>query len=80
LERFFDPEAGQILVDGKDIPKLNVKGYRSHLALVSKGPTLYHGTIRDNITIGTNDDDISEQRVIQACKDANIYDLIIFLP
>lgn len=80
LERFFDPEAGEILVDGKDISMLNVKSYRSHLALVSQEPTLYHGTIRDNITMGTDDDDISEERVIQACKDANIYDFIISLP
>ncbi|KAJ5338527.1 hypothetical protein N7452_005255 [Penicillium brevicompactum] len=80
LERFFDPEAGEILVDGKDISKLNVKSYRSHLALVSQEPTLYHGTIMDNITMGTDDDDISEERVIQACKDANIYDFIISLP
>ncbi|KAJ5932023.1 hypothetical protein N7516_006512 [Penicillium verrucosum] len=80
LERFFDPEAGQILVDGKDISKLNIKSYRSHLALVSQEPTLYQGTIRENIILGTNDEDVSEERVIQACKDANIYDFIISLP
>jgi ATP-binding cassette subfamily B (MDR/TAP) protein 1 len=80
LERFFDPEAGQILVDGKDISKLNVKSYRSHLALVSQEPTLYQGTMRENIILGTNDEDVSEERVIQACKDANIYDFIISLP
>ncbi|KAJ5494554.1 hypothetical protein N7463_010641 [Penicillium fimorum] len=80
LERFFDPEAGQILVDGKDISKLNVKSYRSHLALVSQEPTLYQGTIRENITLGTNDEDISEERITKACKDANIYDFIQSLP
>ncbi|KAJ5483323.1 hypothetical protein N7530_002569 [Penicillium desertorum] len=80
LERFFDPEAGTILVDGKDISKLNIKSYRSHLALVSQEPTLYHGTIRENIIIGTDDDSLSEERVIQACKDANIYDFILSLP
>ncbi|OQE28057.1 hypothetical protein PENFLA_c005G09072 [Penicillium flavigenum] len=80
LERFFAPEAGKILVDGKDISKLNIKSYRSHLALVSQEPTLYHGTIRENIIIGTDDDNLSEERVIQACKDANIYDFILSLP
>ncbi|KAI8949698.1 P-loop containing nucleoside triphosphate hydrolase protein [Xylaria longipes] len=71
LERFFDPEAGQILVDGKDISTLNIKNYRSHLAL---------GTIRENITLGTNDEDVSEERIAKACKDANIYDFIQSLP
>ncbi|CAI7662711.1 unnamed protein product [Penicillium crustosum] len=80
LERFFDPEKGQILVDGKDISKLNVKSYRSHLALVSQEPTLYQGTIRENITLGTDDEDVSEERITKACKDANIYDFIQSLP
>ncbi|KAM5458307.1 putative ABC-type xenobiotic transporter [Microsporum audouinii] len=80
LERFFDPEAGQILVDGKDISKLNIKNYRSHLALVSQEPTLYQGTIRENITLGTNDEEVSEEKITNACKDANIYDFIQSLP
>ncbi|KAH8660706.1 P-loop containing nucleoside triphosphate hydrolase protein [Tricladium varicosporioides] len=80
LERFFDPESGQILVDGKNISTLNIKNYRSHLALVSQEPTLYEGTIRDNIVLGTDDDDVSEEAIIQACKNANIYDFILSLP
>lgn len=40
LERLVDPEAGEALIDGKDISKLNVKSYRSHLTLVSLEPTL----------------------------------------
>ncbi|KAM5474795.1 putative ABC-type xenobiotic transporter [Microsporum ferrugineum] len=80
LERFFDPEAGQILVDGKDISKLNIKNYRSHLALVSQELTLYQGTIRENITLGTNDEDVSEEKITKAYKDANIYDFIRSLP
>ncbi|KAI0120611.1 P-loop containing nucleoside triphosphate hydrolase protein, partial [Xylariales sp. AK1849] len=80
LERFFDPEAGQILVDGKDISTLNIKNYRSHLALVSQEPTLYQGTILENITLGSNDQDVSEERIIKVCKDAHIYDFIQSLP
>ncbi|KAE8148191.1 P-loop containing nucleoside triphosphate hydrolase protein [Aspergillus avenaceus] len=79
LERFFDPEAGQVLVDGKEISKLNVKNYRGHLALVSQEPTLYQGTIRENITLGTNEN-VSEEKITKACKDANIDDFIQSLP
>lgn len=80
LERFFDAEKGQILVDGKDISKLNIKSYRSHLALVSQEPTLYEGSIRDNLVLGANEEEISEDDIIRACKDANIYNFIISLP
>lgn len=80
LERFYDTLAGGVYVDGKDIKKLNVNSYRSFLSLVSQEPTLYQGTIKENILLGTDRDDISEEALIQACKDANIYDFILSLP
>ncbi|KAH8702585.1 ABC multidrug transporter Mdr1 [Talaromyces proteolyticus] len=80
LERFYDPLSGGVYIDGKDISSLNVNSYRSHLALVSQEPTLYQGTIRDNILLGTNEIDVSEEAIIGACKNANIYDFILSLP
>ncbi|KAH7374226.1 putative Leptomycin B resistance protein pmd1 [Cadophora sp. MPI-SDFR-AT-0126] len=82
LERFYDPLAGGIYVDGQDISSLNVNAYRKHLALVSQEPTLYQGTIRENILLGTDrkPEDVPEEVVIQACKDANIHDFIVSLP
>ncbi|KAI9807261.1 MAG: GTPase-activating protein [Piccolia ochrophora] len=79
-ERFYDPLTGGIYVDGKEISSLNIKEYRRHLALVSQEPTLYQGTIRENVLLGADHDDVSEERIIQACKDANIYDFITSLP
>lgn len=52
IERFYNPTSGGILVDGKDISKLNIKEYRSHLALVSQDPVLYSGTVKENILLG----------------------------
>lgn len=82
LERFYNPLAGGIYVDGKEISSLNVNSYRNHLALVSQEPTLYQGTIRENILLGADKDpkDVPEHSIIQACKDANIYDFIMSLP
>ncbi|RMZ83543.1 hypothetical protein DV738_g1088, partial [Chaetothyriales sp. CBS 135597] len=89
LERFYDPLAGGVYVDGKEISSLNLNEYRSHIALVSQEPTLYQGTIRENILLGlpNTDGEISkensntyEERIIQACKEANIYDFIMSLP
>lgn len=80
LERFYDPLAGGVYVDGKDITRWNVNSYRSFLSLVSQEPTLYQGTIRDNILLGVDADDMPDEEIIQACKAANIYDFIMSLP
>ncbi|KAI9817283.1 MAG: GTPase-activating protein [Thelocarpon impressellum] len=80
LERFYDPLAGGVYVDGKEISGLNLLEYRRHLALVSQEPTLYQGTIRENVLLGADNDDVPEEAVVQACKDANIYDFIMSLP
>lgn len=80
LERFYDPDDGQILVDGADISTLNVNTYRSHLALVSQEPNLYGGTIRENILLGTDREDVTEAEIVCCCKVANIYEFITSLP
>lgn len=80
VERFYDPLLGQVLIDGKDLRDLDVASYRRHIALVSQEPRLYQGTIRDNILLGTNGSEVSEEKLAQACQDANIYDFIVSLP
>lgn len=79
LERFYDPDGGKILLDGKDISSLPVNTYRSNLALVSQEPTLFQGTIRDNIVIGC-DERVSDEVVEKACRDASIWDFVASLP
>jgi ATP-binding cassette subfamily B (MDR/TAP) protein 1 len=82
LERFYDPLVGGVYVDGQEISSLNLNQYRNYLALVSQEPTLYQGTIRENILLGADKDpkDVPEKAIEQACKDANIYDFILSLP
>ena len=80
LERFYDPLAGGIYVDGKEISSLNVNEYRSFIALVSQEPTLYQGTIRENVLLGTDRDDVPDSEIEFACREANIYDFIASLP
>ena len=80
MERFYDPLSGGVYVDGKEISGLNLKDYRGFLALVSQEPTLYQGSIRDNVLLGADREDVPEEDIIQACKDANIYDFIMSLP
>jgi len=80
LERFYDPLVGGVYVDGKEITRYNVNEYRAFLALVSQEPTLYQGTIRENVLLGSTSDEVPDEAVIQACQDANIYDFIMSLP
>jgi len=85
LERFYGPLSGGIFLDGHDISTLNLSSYRSHLALVSQEPTLYQGTIRENILLGADHSEdipteVLDRRITQACADANILTFITSLP
>ncbi|KAI9847783.1 MAG: GTPase-activating protein [Sclerophora amabilis] len=80
MERFYDPLSGGVFVDGKDISSYNINDYRGFLALVSQEPTLYQGTIRENVLLGADREDVPEEAIVQACRDANIYDFIMSLP
>lgn len=82
VERFYDPLAGKVTVDGRDISELQIKAYREQVALVSQEPTLYAGTVAFNVTLGANvpAEAISQAAVEQACRDANIHDFVMSLP
>ena len=80
LERFYDPLSGGVFVDGKDISSYNINDYRKSLALVSQEPTLYQGSVKENVMLGVTADEVPDERIVQACKDANIYDFIMSLP
>ncbi|KKK13548.1 hypothetical protein ARAM_001719 [Aspergillus rambellii] len=80
LERFYNPIAGEILVDGKDISTLDLQSYRKKLAYVGQEPALFQGTIRENILLGMDPHEVSDGALITACRDANIYEFIISLP
>ena len=82
VERFYDPLAGKVTIDGQDISKLNIQEYRKHIALVSQEPTLYAGTVRFNILLGSTKphDQVTQEDIENACRDANILDFIKSLP
>ncbi|EAU80745.2 multidrug resistance protein 1 [Coprinopsis cinerea okayama7 len=82
VERFYDPLAGEIYLDGEKISELNVQEYRKQLALVSQEPTLYAGTIRFNILLGAikPHSEVTQEEIEAACRDANILDFIQSLP
>ncbi|KAM0431462.1 hypothetical protein ACHAPT_005439 [Fusarium lateritium] len=83
LERFYDlePNKGALLCNDTNINDLDIYGYRDNLSLVPQEPTMFRGTIRDNILFGIADpDSISEERIHEVCRDAFIHDFIVSLP
>lgn len=85
MERFYDPIGGSITLDGVDTRNINVKSFRSMVALVGQEPQLFSGTLRENILFGYPENDTNfpaptDMDVERAAKDANIHDFIISLP
>lgn len=74
LQRFYDTNEGQILVDGQDIKSLDLGWFRSRIGLVSQEPILFHGTIAENIRYGRTG--ISDEMVRQAAEIANAHEFI----
>ncbi|KAJ8103745.1 P-loop containing nucleoside triphosphate hydrolase protein [Lipomyces tetrasporus] len=79
LESFYSPLAGKIMLDGKDISLFNINEYRKQIALVSQEPTLYAGTIKENIQLGSSEP-VTDEQIYIVCKQANIHDFIVSLP
>ncbi|KAM3913524.1 ATP-dependent translocase ABCB1-like [Leptodactylus fuscus] len=78
LQRFYDPHVGEVLVDGHDVRTLNLKWLRENIGVVSQEPVLFGTTIRENIRYGR--ENVTEDEIIQATKEANAYDFISKLP
>ncbi|RWW47112.1 hypothetical protein BHE74_00046923 [Ensete ventricosum] len=78
LERFYDPLAGEILLDGVDIRRLKLKWLRSQMGLVSQEPALFATSIKENILFGKEDATMEE--VMAAAKAANAHNFISQLP
>lgn len=86
LERFYEAGSGEILINGIPLQDIDVHSHRARIGLVTQNPTLYQGSIRDNVLIGISIshngelDGQIEEKLTKACKDANIQDFIQSLP
>ncbi|XAR54796.1 Xenobiotic-transporting ATPase [Bertholletia excelsa] len=76
--RFYDPRAGKVMVDGKDIKKLKLKSLRKCIGLVQQEPALFATSIYENILYGK--EGASEGEVLEAANLANAHSFISALP
>lgn len=81
IERFYSPTNGEIRLDGANIASLDLEAYRRNIGFVSQEIGLFEGTVRENICLGLDPADTpTEERIMEACKEANIHDLVSSLP
>lgn len=78
LQRFYDPDEGQILMDDYDIRTLNVNALRSNIATVGQEPVLFSTTIAENIRYGKSD--ASDKEIVCAAQMSGAHGFISKLP
>ncbi|KAI6700622.1 hypothetical protein NL676_014946 [Syzygium grande] len=78
IERFYDPIRGTVKIDGRDLRSYHLGAFRKHMALVSQEPTLFAGTIRENIVYGISHE-MNETEIVEAARAANAHDFIVAL-
>lgn len=76
--RFYEANAGQILIDGQNINEVTQQSLRQSIGVVFQEPLLFSGTVRENITYGRSV--IDEKELVEASKAANAYDFIKKFP
>jgi ABC-type multidrug transport system fused ATPase/permease subunit len=79
LTSFYEVQKGKILCNGSNISEVGVREYRKMISLVAQEPTLFQGTIKENILLGV-EESTSTEALHQACRDAEIHDFITSLP
>ena len=72
--RFYKITGGSATLDGREFSDLNVDSLRKQIGYVGQLPTLFNGTVRQNILLGK--DDASEAEIVAACKAAHAHDFI----
>ncbi|XP_074515465.1 bile salt export pump isoform X2 [Sebastes fasciatus] len=80
LERFYDPDEGRVLIDGRPSHKVNVPFLRSQIGIVSQEPVLFDCSIAENIQYGVNTCRVSMEEIVEAAKKAYLHEFVMTLP
>ena len=78
IPRFYEADAGDILLDGRSIRDIRLRSLRSHIGVVHQDVYLFAGTVAENILYGRLD--ASREEVVAAAKKAHAHDFIMALP
>jgi len=78
IPRFYDPCAGQVLIDGTDIRTIRQDSLLAHIGIVPQETVLFSGTVRDNIRYGRPE--ATDEEIVAAARAAQAHDFILELP
>ena len=78
VSRFYDPDAGRVLLDGHDVRQVTLASLRRQLGVVPQEPFLFAGSVRDNIAFGRPD--ATSEELLEACRALGIEELVERLP
>jgi len=76
--RFFDPNRGDVFIDGKNLKKIKISSLRKNIAIVSQDTLLFHGTVSENIAFGNQGS--TQLDIENAAKEAEAHNFIKALP
>ena len=77
LSRFYNPESGQVLVDGHDLQDVTIRSLRTQMGVMMQDSFIFKGTIMDNIRYGNME--ASDEQVMQAARTVCAHDFIMQL-
>ena len=78
LQRFYEIQEGQILIDGVDIKTLSARNVRSFISVVPQGPVLFSMSVKDNIRFSKGS--ASDEEIAEAARLGNAHDFIMEMP
>ena len=78
ITRFYEPQHGEVLVDGRPVADYKLKNLRKHIGFVLQEPFLFSTSIRENIAYGNPD--VTGEQIIDAAKRAQAHDFIMEMP
>ena len=78
IPRFYDPSAGEVLVDGIDVRDYRLQTLRDQIGYVLQETVLFRGTVRDNIAYGR--EGATDEEIVEAAKLANADEFISRMP
>ena len=77
LMRFYEATDGEILIQGKNIKEVTQESLRQNVALIPQDITLFHRSIKENISVAKSD--ATDEEIIEACKMAGAHEFILTL-
>lgn len=78
ITRFYEPEKGEVLVDGRPVADYKIKALRESIGFVLQEPFLFSTSIRENIAYGNPE--MSDEQIINSAKRAQAHDFIMKMP